>query len=366
MSKSVAFLTLDWAKGSNPLEPNGCAYYRCWLPMLELEKFGWRVGMGPPEFIAEHKEFGVFFSPEKIEIGWDIIVFKLIMLKAVPPILKGPNRPKQKIVVDVDDFYEGLSESNLAHSITDPEKNEEVNRQHYWDIIDNADALITTTQFLYDYYVNEKGFKNVFLVRNGIDSDRYIRRKDNAGRLPTIGWVGGIPWRSNDLETMQPFFGEFMEKHKLTFHHSGHISQIKNQNAATLLGLPPSVKFTHQPRILISKYPTSMFKRIDIGIVPLNNVPFNHAKSTIKALEYTSAGIPFIASYSPEYELLESQGIGRVARSPEEWTSHLTDLLDPKIRKKEAEKNYQNMLLTNTIYVRGADWNDTMNKILDL
>lgn len=362
----MAFLTLDYAKGSNPIEPNGCAYYRCYLPMMELEKFGWRVGMGPPEFIAEHKQFGIFFSPEKIEIGWDIIVFKLIMLKAVPEILKGADRPKQKIVVDVDDFYEGLSESNLAHSITDPEKNEEINRQHYWDIIDNADALITTTQFLYDYYVNEKGFKNVFLVRNGIDVDRYIRRKDNAGRLPTIGWVGGIPWRSYDLETMRPFLGEFMKKHRLGFHHAGHIPQIKNQNAATLLGLPPSVKFTHNPRMLISKYPRGMFKRIDIGIVPLNNVPFNHAKSTIKALEYTSAGIPFVASYSPEYELLEAQGIGRVARTPEEWVSHLTDLLDPRVRKEEAEKNYQNMLLTNTIYVRGAEWDSTMNKILAL
>jgi hypothetical protein len=366
LDKSVAFLTLDYAKGTNPLEPNGCAYYRCWLPMLELEKFGWRVGMGPPEFIPEHKQFGVFFSPERIEIGWDIVVFKLIMLKAVPEILKGPQRPKQKIVVDVDDFYEGLSETNLAYSITDPEKNEEVNRNHYWEIIDNADALITTTQFLYDFYTKEKKFKNVFLVRNGIDVERYIRRKDSAGRLPTIGWVGGVPWRSGDLETMVPFLGEFMQKNRLTFHHSGHIRELKNVDAAKLLGLPSSVKFTNSPRIIISKYPKEMFRRIDIGIVPLNNIPFNHAKSTIKGLEYVSAGVPFVASYSPEYELLESQGIGRIARSPEEWISHLTELLNPKIRKEEAEKNYNNLMLTNTISVRGNDWNNVMNAILDL
>ena len=105
---------------------------------------------------------------------------------------------------------------------------------------------------------------------------------------------------------------------------------------------------------------------MDIGLVPLNNIPFNHAKSTIKGLEYTAAGIPFIASYSPEYELLEQQGVGRVARTPEEWIHHLSELQDPKIRKEEIDKNYENLKATSTMEVRGADWDDTMNHILEL
>jgi hypothetical protein len=76
------------------------------------------------------------------------------MLGRVAEIMNGPERPSQKIVVDVDDWYEGLQEENLAHKMTDPEKNPDNNRDHYMSIIDSADAIITSTPFLYDYYKN--------------------------------------------------------------------------------------------------------------------------------------------------------------------------------------------------------------------
>lgn len=115
----------------------------------------------------------------------------------------------------------------------------------------------------------------------------------------------------------------------------------------------------------ISKYP-ELFRKFDIGIVPLNNIPFNYGKSTIKGLEYAAARIPFIASYSPEYELLEQQGVGRVAHTPQEWIGHLTELEDPKIRKEEAEKNYENLKLTNTMEARSNEWNEIMHSIRNL
>jgi len=361
--KTTAFLTLDWATGTTPLEPNGCAWYRCYLPMKELEKYEWFVGMGIPEYNYQHG-FGIYHPEDKtVSYGWDIVVLKLVMLqKALDAVIQYKGKG-QKVFVDIDDYYEGLSETNLAHKMTDPERNPENNREIYLKIIDNADGIITSTQFLYDYYKNEKKVKNVFLVRNGIDLDRWKKRKDFAGGLPTIGWVGALPWRSRDLETMSPFFGEFLEKNRLPFHHAGHINKIAS--ATDKLDIPESVKFTHNERMIISKYP-NMFRKIDIGIVPLNNIPFNHAKSTIKGLEYAASGIPFVASYSPEYELLASQGVGRVANTPEEWEEHLTELLDPRVRKEESDKNYENVKASHTMLSRGKDWDKTMNAILSL
>ena len=362
MAKSIAFLTLDWAKGTSPLEPNGCAYYRCYLPFLQLEKMGWNVAMAMPEFNPNHG-FGAFINKEEIYYGWDIVVFKLIMLKSVADILEGPQRPNQKIVVDIDDYYEGLAKTNLAYQNTDPEKYPDNNREHYWRIVEAADAIITSTQFLYDFYTKEKGMKNVYMVRNGIDIDRYHKKQDHARWLPTVGWVGAIPWRSGDLETMRPFLGDFLEQNRLAFHHSGHIKEL-NLDVTDLAGIPKSIKFTNEPRKILSQYP-QMFRKIDIGLVPLNNLPFNHAKSTIKGLEYTSAGIPFVASWSPEYELLESEGVGRVARNQEEWVHHLNELLDPKIRKEEIEKNYDNVKKYHSISSRASSWDEIMNKILN-
>lgn len=363
MSKTVAFLTLDWTKGIEPVEPNGCAYYRCYLPSIELEKYEWGVASALPEYHPEHG-FGAYLNKDTVHFGWDIVVFKLIMLKTVAELLENNKPLNQKIVVDVDDFYEGLQPSNLAWQNTDPQKYPDNNREHYWRIIDLADAIVTSTQFLYDFYTKEKGKSNVFLVRNGIDIDRWHKKQDHSRWLPTVGWVGAIPWRSGDLEMMDPFLGQFLENNRLTFHHAGHIKEI-NKDIRDIAGIPSTVKFTHEPRKTISIYP-QLFRKIDIGIVPLSNIPFNHAKSTIKGLEYTAAGIPFIASYSPEYELLAQQGVGRVAYNEEDWINHLSELQDPKIRKEDIERNYENVKNFHSMSSRGKDWNEVMNKILEM
>lgn len=106
-----------------------------------------------------------------------------------------------------------------------------------------------------------------------------------------------------------------------------------------------------------------MFERIDIGIVPLNDIPFNHAKSYIKGLEYAAAGVPFVASAAPEYVFLAENGVGRVARSPEEWESHISELADPKVRKQEAMKNLEN-LPRFSMKRTGNDWNSAFESIL--
>jgi glycosyltransferase involved in cell wall biosynthesis len=363
MSKSIAFLTMDYSTIDGKVEPHGCAWYRCWLPMHELQKLGWRTDFGAPEFNIKYG-FGVFHSKEKIVFNWDIVVFKLIMMKSVSELLQIKNAYRHKIVIDVDDFYEGLQESNVAYHTTDPERNEDINRQHYWDIIEQADYLITSTQFLYDFYTKEKEFKNVFLVRNAIDLSRWNKRKDFSGGLPTVGWVGATPWRSNDLQTINPWFGKFLKDNHLPFHHSGHIKSDKIPSAFSQLGILPETKTSYQEREPMTFYP-SLFRKFDIGIVPLSDIPFNHAKSTIKGLEYTAAGIPFISSYSPEYSLLERQGVGRVATSKDEWANHLEDLMNPKTRKEDIERNLENIKQLHTMEVRGEEWDKVFTQILE-
>lgn len=359
---SVSFMTYDWAFGTDPLEPNGCAWYRCALPQKELNKYEWQTGIGMPGWNEEHG-FGLLIEGDRAVHGWDIIVLKLVMLETVAEKIKTAQAMGQKIVVDIDDWFEGLDEANMAHKTTDPKNNPKNNREHYQYIIDHADALITSTPFLYDWYKNVKKNKNVFMVRNGIDLDRWNPRKDHAGWLPTVGWVGATPWRSRDLETMQPFFARFMEKNRLTFHHSGHVNNAAY--ASKQIGLHQVTKVTREGMQPISRYP-SLFRKIDIGLVPLSGVQFNDAKSGIKGLEYSAAGVPWIASDSPEYALLSDLGIGRVANSPEAWEAHLEALLDPRVRKEDIERNFDNIRTYQTMEVRGHEWNEVMHQILEL
>jgi glycosyltransferase involved in cell wall biosynthesis len=111
----------------------------------------------------------------------------------------------------------------------------------------------------------------------------------------------------------------------------------------------------------INIYP-KLFKEIDIGIVPLTNIPFNHAKSFIKGLEYAAAGVPFVASYSPEYQYLADNGIGRIANNQEEWIYHLDQLRDIQTRRDEIEHNYE-MLKNFSMEARADDWEAVMTEI---
>ncbi|MDA0900220.1 MAG: hypothetical protein O3B35_04240 [Proteobacteria bacterium] len=327
--------------------------------MKELEQAGWDTGIGFPGWNPDHG-FGLLVPDNRAIHGWDVIVLKLIMLESVASKIHEAKKMGQKIAVDIDDWFEGLSKSNLAHKMTDPEMNPRNNRDHYMYIIENADAIITSTPFLYDFYKNEKGYEHVYMVRNGIDIPRWQQRKDHSRWLPQFGWVGATPWRSNDLEQLSPWFGTFLEKNHLSFHHSGAIKNAKE--AKDQLGIPKSIKTSKQPMEKISNYP-SMFRKIDVGLVPLNDVGFNHAKSSIKGLEYAAAGVPFIASWSPEYKLLEQQGVGRVARNEREWIGHAEELLDPLVRKEDVERNLEGIKKYQSMEVRRSEWDEVMHQI---
>jgi hypothetical protein len=94
----------------------------------------------------------------------------------------------------------------------------------------------------------------------------------------------------------------------------------------------------------------------DIGIVPLNDIPFNHAKSSIKGLEYASSGIPFVAQGLPEYQRLADMGVGRVANTPDEWRTHMTELLAFKTRKRDAAMNLAMLKRYHSVQAEAHEW----------
>lgn len=354
---TIAFLTHDWSWGTNPLQPNGCAWYRCQLPSAELNKRGWFTTVGFPGF-SNDRGFGLLIEGNKAVHGWDIIVFKLLMQQEVLDSIPRAKELGQKIIVDVDDWFDGLAETNRAFSTTHPDKNPKANREIYKQIILAADAVITSTPFLFDYYAKLRD--NVFLVRNGIDLERWKRRQSRPNKKLKVGWVGATHWRSNDLEQLSPFIGQYLTMRNLGFHHSGHNNNAPFANH--MFNIPEEITRV-SPMVPILGYPT-LFKDIDIGLIPLNDIPFNHAKSFIKGLEYAAAGVPFVSSYSPEYEYLSKHGIGRVAHSTSEWIYHLDELLDSKMRKDEIDEHYS-ILPKFSMDARGDDWDATMRFILE-
>lgn len=357
MQKSVSFLTFDYTFNDPPVYPNGCGWYRCYIPSRKLISNGWKSGMGIPIF-DDRYGFCQMIDDERAIKGFDIVVLKLVMLKRLVDLIPAAQELGQKVVIDVDDFFEGLDENNLAFTQSAPEKNEKNNRDHLERSIYMADAVIASTPFLENHYKEKRN--NVFMVRNSLDMSHWNKRRKDVGKIwPTIGWVGATPWRSKDLETLNPHIGEFIKKYNLRFHHSGNI--IGAPKASDQLGISSEFS-SYEPMQRIYNLP-KLYEKIDVGLVPLNDIPFNHAKSFIKGLEYAAMGVPFVAQDLPEYVELYNNGIGRIASTWDDWEKELKLLLDPRERDRQRKQNMKNLLKYHTIDTRINDWEDVFNYV---
>jgi hypothetical protein len=156
---------------------------------------------------------------------------------------------------------------------------------------------------------------------------------------------------------------EFLETHDLMFHHSGHAEQVVGQDRVPpiweLAGIPQE-RVTTSPLRSLAEY-HEMFT-FDIGVIPLSDIPFNHAKSNLKGLEYACSGIPFVASSLPEYEHLHATGVGRVAHTPDDWWREMTALLDYNTRKREAAVNARIVREQHSIMARETEWQSLLSQ----
>lgn len=346
---SVGFVSGDYNRQIDPPVPNGCTYYRQTLPARLLEDRGWRVSIGFP---GVHPDHGIGIEHDgNITFGFDVTVLKLLMHATVPALIDGMRSRGSRVVVDVDDFHFDMHEENVAFRATDPRVNQENNRAFYEQSMRHADILTVSTAFLADFY--SRRCRTVRLVRNAVVSDDFTP-VEHEGK-PTIGWLGGTLWRSGDIEMLREWLPAFVKDHGVTVRHIGHIPGDMNH-----FGVRAGLKRVQTtPMITIPNVPAALHQ-IQVGLVPLTRTPFNEAKSYLKGLEYAAAGIPFIATPTEEYRILAADGVGRLAETPDEWRDHVTDLLDPDVRRAEAEQNLRIVREKYDISVRGAEWDTAL------
>jgi hypothetical protein len=348
---AIAFVTTDYNGKFPYIVPGGCAYYRCLLPMSVA---GLKARMGMPAWDPK-QGFGVKETHNTGIFGFTTVVLKLIMNRWTPKQIELAQALGQTIIVDLDDYHEALTPANAAYDATDPEKNKVANRDFYQQVIEAADMVTVSTPFLYDIYSQQRD--NVYMIRNGVSITQFTRIKHRSQK-PVFGWTGATNYRNNDLEQLREWLPDFLEEHDLYFHHAGH--QDNTPSFAEVTGIATHRVMT-SPLTPINDY-ASGFK-FDVGIVPLNDIPFNHAKSNIKGLEYMAAGIPFIASDLPEYRVLHETGVGILATTADEWKEAASRFLDYKTRKQAAGAGWATVSKDWSIEARAKEWNTVLSSV---
>lgn len=327
----IGFASADWsrsvfdANGHPVWGGSGWARLGQYVPLLPHDV---TVGV----LCSRRDEFGVRDWNGDYHFGFDIILMQRVMFGSIVGKVGRAVANGQVIVNDVDDWYWGMSPANHAYAATNPKFNPEENINHYRKILNESSAIIASTPYLAGR-LGDIIAPNIEVINNYIDLARFSPKPHMPMDRPIVGWVGSTSHRSNDLETLRGMGSQILDFGRL--HHSGHLQGART--FAEAIGVNEAMVST-LPMASPADYPSLLV--MDIGVVPLTDIPFNHAKSYIKGLEYAAAGIPFVASAVGEYIRLESEyGIGRTAKKPVKWLKHLRELTDYETRTLEAKKN---------------------------
>lgn len=366
----IGFLSTDWGDHFDGI-PGGCTNVRMMIPGYHLGsighevmvgEIGWKDGEGfvavKPVERLKKKNPGVITQYSEAFGNLDVVVLKLFMHKDAAKYIELAKSYGQTVIVDTDDHFEQLPEDNLAFFTTDPQRNPNNNREHLIKTYSVADGIIASTKFLEERMLQYN--KNVYRVGNSLDPNSFIYRIDIAGNKPTIGWVGMMMWRVEDLKGVSAPIKTVIEQRDLKFHHSGimldkphWIAEALNIDESRVTGFSGA-----RPQ-----YYGNIFTPIDIGIVPLTKNQFNEAKSSLKGMEYALSGIPFIASDTQEYRDLADAGAGRIAKSNKDWMRHLNKLIDPEIREQDRQKNFSVVANQYNVKLVKYKWSEAIELI---
>ena len=194
--------------------------------------------------------------------------------------------------------------------------------------IEACSGVVVSTPYLESRMHDLFPGKPVYLQRPGIDPGVYLKRKHEWNRQPLrVGWMGSINHYLPHLKTMWTAL-EVLNDHKAEFVHLGQVRKDNAEEALAPMGIP----VRHLPWCYIHKLPEHLVT-LDIGIIPRVPTEFNEGQSPTSGLQYACAGVPFLVAPSVEYRRLESQGIGTVCETVEDWARELNHLLgDPDYR----------------------------------
>jgi glycosyltransferase involved in cell wall biosynthesis len=236
----------------------------------------------------------------------------------------------KRIVYDIDDDIFNIPSHNPASHLI---RNDECEAARA--IMNLADAVTTTTEIL----KGKLGFpEKTFVIPNAVDLDDGYPAgfSGSADDHKRILWWGSPTHQEDWKECFEAVDQILQEMPKVRVFIMGMLPDmvkkaVENPNnphwdervefmdfkdVETYIGLTKSTK-------------------ADVGICPLQTTDFNSAKSAIKWIEMTAAGVPVIASDCSPYKEATQHGInGFLAKDKDAWIVSLRLLLnDPEMCK---------------------------------
>lgn len=258
--------------------------------------------------------------------GYDAVFVQREAALVGPPLVEWFAARRLPLVVDLDDATYLPRPSAVYGSWSSVLKGKgKANR-----LIDWADHVVCGNKSL-ARYVGARGVP-VTVVPTVVDVERFVPAglqlaSDRGGSELVIGWIG-TPSTFPDFQLVLPVLQRLAAQHRFRVRIIGSgvnlaIDALRTEFLAWAL-----------------EREVSDFQTFDIAVYPLRDEEWNRGKSGLKAIQYLSCGIPYVAS--PIGLVAEVGCAGEThfeARNADEWFARLSQLIcDPELRARMSRK----------------------------
>jgi glycosyltransferase involved in cell wall biosynthesis len=210
-------------------------------------------------------------------------------------------------------------------------------------VMRGADAVVAGNEYLAGRS-HDAGTDRVEIIPTVIDFDRYPHVPPNQEDPFVIGWIGS-PTTAQYVEDLAPVLQEVSERQDIRVVMVG-------SGPVKVPGVPVEVRQWSEETEIED---ISLF---DVGIMPLEDTPWERGKCGLKLIQYMGCGKPVIASpVGMNAEIVTDQHNGFHAETDEEWIESLIQLADN--RELAAEMGDQGRELVADRYslqVRKSQW----------
>lgn len=188
-----------------------------------------------------------------------------------------------------------------------------------------ADAVTVSTRYLAE--ATKEYTPNVHLVPNCADIDLWksarTRQKEERHRGDIrIYWGGGGGHYNDLLKIKGPLLQVFAERPNVKLIFSNFVPAWAASLPSHRVFFLPLVQYKGQWQKLLS------WLCVDIGLAPLENNPFNRAKSHVKWLDYAIARIAGVYENIDAYDSVMDGVTGLKASTEDEWYKKMLLLVD--------------------------------------
>jgi glycosyltransferase involved in cell wall biosynthesis len=275
---------------------------------------------------------------------YDLIWLEKEALPWIPGWIEALMRPRVPFVVDLDDAWFHRYEHHPYAAVR-------ALLSGKIDAVMRAASVVVAGNDYVAERARSAGARQIEIIPSVVDLARYPPMATDPTPSPerpiVVGWIG-IPLNAHYLKRIEPAFRQFASTRDV------RLRVIGSRAPAEFAGLPVDPYAWSEAREI------DRIGGFDIGVMPLDDTPWEQGKCAYKLIQMMAAGKPVIASPVGANRRVVQHGVnGFLAETPAEWTAAFEQLAaDPAMRNRmgqEARRTVAEGYTLATVLPRLAD-----------